>query len=72
MKLQVALLSLLAGSVQAFSPNKAFLPKTLTNAGNNGGSELWRPPMNMVAGGAERATGEEYYDGTKAAFDFLS
>lgn len=26
-------------------------------------SPLWRPPMKMVAGGAERAYGEEYYDG---------
>jgi hypothetical protein len=26
-------------------------------------SPLWRPPMNMVAGGAERAYGQEYYEG---------
>lgn len=25
----------------------------------------WRPPMNMVAGGAERAYGDEYYDGVR-------
>ena len=24
----------------------------------------WRAPMKMVAGGAERAYGEDYYDGT--------
>lgn len=65
MKFQVALLSLLAISAEAFSP-KAFVPKTTTT--NNGGanSELWRPPMNMVAGGAEKAYGEEYYEGTEA------
>jgi hypothetical protein len=26
-------------------------------------SPLWRPPMKMVAGGAERAYGQEYYEG---------
>lgn len=70
MKFKVAVLSLLVASAQAFSP-KAFVPKSALNNNNNGSpnSELWRPPMNtnMVAGGAERAYGDEYYDGKAAA-----
>ena len=63
MKFQVALLTLLAASAEAFSP-KAFVPKTTTsNVAPE--SNLWRPPMNMVAGGAEKAYGDEYYEGTE-------
>lgn len=62
MKFKVSVLSLLAASAHAFSP-KAFVPKK-TNTGSPS-SELWRPPMNtnMAAGGAERAYGDEYYEG---------
>ena len=59
-----AVLTLLASGVSAFSP-KAFVPKK---------SGLLVPPevgvdptvasrMQMVAGGAERAYGQEYYEG---------
>lgn len=70
MKFKIAALSLLAASAEAFSP-KAFVPKTaLTNGPPN--SDLWRPPMNanMAAGGAEKAYGDEYYDGTRL-FNFF-
>ena len=63
MKFQVALLTLLAASAEAFSP-KAFVPKSSLKNEGASGSDLWRPPMNMVAGGAERAYGDEYYEGT--------
>jgi hypothetical protein len=69
MKLQIALLGLLAVGASAFSPkplvtvpSKSIITSSTEHAG------LWRPPMNtvakMVAGGAEKAYGEEYYDGT--------
>lgn len=61
MKFQVALLSLLAASAQAFSP-KHLVPQSTIHNGGSPSSELWRPPMNMVAGGAERAQ-DDYYEG---------
>jgi hypothetical protein len=65
------------GGVEAFSPagakgfatNKAGLlvPTTTVESNNNNPtSPLWRPKsvnMDMVAGGAERAAGQEYYEG---------
>jgi hypothetical protein len=56
--------------VSAFSPrnvvaNKSGLmvPSASTLKELQQQSPLWRPPMNMVAGGAERAYGQEYYEG---------
>jgi len=66
MNFRVALLLLLAGSVSAFSP-KAFVPKRVLPTLNTDSASTpsWKTPMNMVAGGAERAYGEEYYDGVR-------
>jgi hypothetical protein len=44
----------------AFTPT-AFVPKTATG----GSSKLWIPPIKMAAGGAEKAYGEEYYEGER-------
>jgi hypothetical protein len=33
------------------------------NSSNNHRPSLWRPGMKMVAGGAERSYGQEYYEG---------
>ena len=65
--LSAAILCLVASTAQAFSP-KAFVPRPgsgvlVPGSSENNDGELWRPPMNMVAGGAERAYGQEYYEG---------
>ena len=68
MKFCTAILAVVASvsGVQAFTPNgKDFtqspsglmIPKQLQNKDGS----LWTP--NMVAGGAERAVGQEYYEG---------
>ena len=68
--LSAAILCLVAGTANAFSP-KTFVPRpgsgVLVPGGdsNKNDGELWRPPMNMVAGGAERAYGQEYYEGNE-------
>jgi hypothetical protein len=62
MKFQIALMSLLAATATAFSPRAIVTPNK--NKAPEQHSALWRPPMNMVAGGAEKAYGQEYYDGT--------
>ena len=64
MKFQAAVLSLLVGGASAFSPkayvqNKAGL---LVPKGQEDSTPLFTRP-NMVAGGAERAYGQEYYEG---------
>jgi hypothetical protein len=67
--LKITVASLLVSSASAFSPKtfgvtpkKTATPTVITS---NPASHpaLWRPPMQMVAGGAEKAYGEEYYDG---------
>ena len=68
MKIKAAVLCLLASGAQAFSPkgfvpNKSGLMVPPTSSQDDSNSPLWRPPMNMVAGGAERAYGQEYYEG---------
>lgn len=73
MKFQIALISLLASSAAAFSPKPFVTPSTslVTSAPEH--SSLWKPPkrnLEMVAGGAEKAYGEEYYDGTYPYEDF--
>jgi len=50
------------------TPHKKTTASILSKGAGNPSSDpkrpdLWRPPMNMVAGGAERAYGDEYYDG---------
>lgn len=79
MKFQVALLSLLAASAQAFTPTP-LVPQALINngaspsittSGTGSSDKLWRPPMNMVAGGAERAQ-DDYYEGRILFLDFYS
>ena len=70
MKFQAVALCLLAGGASAFSP--AFRPNKsglmVPGGSNSEGlddkskSPVWRPPQ-MVAGGAERAAGQEYYEG---------
>jgi hypothetical protein len=55
---------LFAESALAFNKPTAFATKPpFKTAGSKG--VLWRPPINthMVAGGAERAYGDEYYEG---------
>ena len=68
MKIKAAVLCLLASGVDAFSP-QGFVPSKSglmvpPSTSDDSNSPLWRPPMNMVAGGAERAYGQEYYEGT--------
>ena len=68
MKFQVALLSLLVAPAQAFTPTP-LVPQALINNGaspstaSSSSDKLWRPPMNMVAGGAEQGSGSDYYEG---------
>jgi hypothetical protein len=65
MKFQAAALCLLMGGASAFSP-KAFVPNKsglmVPQGQENGNIPLFTRP-NMVAGGAERAYGQEYYEG---------
>jgi hypothetical protein len=68
MKFHIALIGLLTASAAAFSP-KPLVPasKSIITSSSPEHSALWTPPkkgVNMVAGGAEKAYGEEYYDGT--------
>jgi ABC-type sugar transport system substrate-binding protein len=59
-KLSTAALFLaLASTADAFKPT-AFVPKKVATPTI---SNDWRPGMKMVAGGAEKAYGEEYYEG---------
>jgi hypothetical protein len=62
----------LAGSTSAFTPPKPFgverykIGKQEIESVEKDPTQhpaLWRPPMKMVAGGAERAYGDDYYDG---------
>jgi hypothetical protein len=67
MKFQAAVLCLLASGAAAFSPRQSFVTRNSglvvpTAEDGNSNSPLWRPP-NMVAGGAEKAYGQEYYEG---------
>jgi len=74
MNLRLALFGLLAGSATAFTPQQKPFGLTKKSPTTNSPlllsdnektkNGLWRPPMNMVAGGAEKAYGDEYYDGT--------
>lgn len=61
MKIKASILCLLASGASAFSP-KGFSPNKSGVMVPDNNSPLWRPP-NMVAGGAERAYGQEYYEG---------
>lgn len=54
MKFASALLLLVVGVAEGFT----VVPKAKVST-----PDAWRPPMNMVAGGAERAAGGEYYEG---------
>jgi hypothetical protein len=67
MKSQIALIALLASSAAAFSPKPFVTPsKSLVTSSSDQHPGLWTPPkrnLEMVAGGAEKAYGEEYYDG---------
>lgn len=70
----VGLLMGIAGTADAFSisPHTALVQKlgrvqddaTSAVAAASTNYSSWRAPMKMVAGGAERAYGEDYYDGT--------
>ena len=65
MKFTIGILwSLVLSSAAAFGPKPLILPTTSAAAAKDGSSPLWRPPMNMAAGGAERAYQDEYYEGT--------
>ena len=59
----VGLLMGLVGTTDAFSvnPHRALVQQKIAQVQDDVG---WRAPMSMVAGGAERAYGEDYYDGT--------
>mmetsp|Transcript_28169 Transcript_28169/g.43400 ORF Transcript_28169/g.43400 Transcript_28169/m.43400 type:complete len:269 (-) Transcript_28169:14-820(-) len=63
MKIQGAIVCLLAAGANAFSPavrkSGLIVP---SSAQDDAASPLWTPP-NMVAGGAERSYGQEYYEG---------
>lgn len=68
MKFTAGILCLLAGGSSAFSPNGFVSHKSglmvPTSAQDESNSPLVaRTPMDMVAGGAERAYGQEYYEG---------
>ena len=63
---------LLTSSAAAFGPKPLVLPKTTKAASADASSLLWRPPMNMAAGGAERAYQDEYYEGTRVLVVVLS
>ena len=61
--------ALLASSADAFSPAKQFgvkpgnkIARPTIVSQSETHPALWKPPQ-MVAGGAEKAYGEEYYDG---------
>lgn len=70
MKFTIGILwSLVLSSAAAFGPKPLILPST-ASAAKNGASPLWRPPMNMAAGGAERAYQDEYYEGTPVVLIF--
>lgn len=62
MKIQGAILCLLAAGANAFSPKGVVRKSGLIVPQEEGPSTLWAPP-NMVAGGAERSYGQEYYEG---------
>ena len=67
MKIGAAVLCLLASGASAFSP-QGFVSKKSglmvpPSAQDDSSSPLITPPMNMVAGGAERSYGQEYYEG---------
>ena len=68
MKFQAALLALTVGSASAFSPRMPSPASTSSILNKNSASMtqaasgLWVPPK-MAAGGAERAYGDEYYEG---------
>jgi hypothetical protein len=67
MKFQIALISLWASSAAAFSPKPFVTPSKSLVTSSPEHATLWKPPsknLEMVAGGAEKAYGEEYYDGT--------
>lgn len=65
MKLHVALLGLLlASTAEAFSPKPLVTKMAELTKDVTPNSGVWRAPMNMVAGGAERAQRDEYYEGT--------
>lgn len=67
MKIAAAVLCALATSVSAFSPQKGFVSRKSglivppSAQDEQSSSPLVAP--NMVAGGAERAYGQEYYEG---------
>jgi hypothetical protein len=74
MKIQAAVVCLLASGASAFSPKaiirgKPGLIDPNNPLENNSNSPLWIPPgMKMVAGGAERSYGQEYYEGKNMPF----
>jgi hypothetical protein len=69
MKIAAAVLCALATGASAFSPQKGFVsrksglivPPSAQDEQSSSSSPLVAP--NMVAGGAERAYGQEYYEG---------
>jgi hypothetical protein len=68
MNLKLALIGLLssASTAYGFSPvgKNPLLNQVMQARENVAASQSqWRPPMNMVAGGAEKAYGQEYYEG---------
>ena len=77
MKFTAAVVCLLAGGASAFSPrgfvaNKSGLMVPPSAQDDSNSPLTTRPPMNMVAGGAERAYGQEYYEGTLRVADVLT
>lgn len=61
------------GSTDAFSPrnyvpNKSGLMVPSSSSTEQQQQQQSRPPMNMVAGGAERAYGQEYYEGASTVW----
>lgn len=70
MKFQAAFMFLLASGASAFSPKPFSTRKSglvvPSDEKSPESSGLWTPPK-MVAGGAERAYGQEYYEGKSLA-----
>ena len=54
---------LLAVGCDAFNPHKITVQQKLVAAQEAAAAHGWKAPMNMVAGGAERQYGDDYYDG---------
>lgn len=64
-QLSNVLLSFILSSASAFGPKPLIMPvTTVASIGSKGFGPTLNASLKMAAGGAERATQDEYYDGT--------